>query len=75
MLWKQPSADDCLNVQVLCLSSCMWPVKQRLLVVPVPQLAISATELRQRVAEGRPIKYQTPEAVERYIAEHGLYLH
>jgi nicotinate-nucleotide adenylyltransferase len=48
-------------------------IKQRLLVIPVPQLAISATELRQRVAEGRPIKYQTPEAVEQYIAEHGLY--
>ncbi len=48
-------------------------IKERLLVIPVPQLAISATELRQRVAEGRPIKYQTPEAVEQYIAEHGLY--
>ena len=48
-------------------------IKQRLLVIPVPQLAISATELRQRVAEGRPIKYQTPEAVERYITEHNLY--
>jgi nicotinate-nucleotide adenylyltransferase len=50
-------------------------IKQRLLVIPVPQLAISATELRQRVAEGRPIKYQTPEVVEQYIAEHGLYQH
>jgi nicotinate-nucleotide adenylyltransferase len=50
-------------------------IKQRLLVIPVPQLAISATELRQRVAEGRPIKYQTPEAVERYITEHNLYHH
>jgi nicotinate-nucleotide adenylyltransferase len=48
-------------------------IKQRLLVIPVPQLAISATDLRQRVAEGRPITYQTPESVERYIAEHGLY--
>ena len=50
-------------------------IKQRLLVIPVPQLAISATELRQRVAEGRPIKYQIPEAVERYIVAHGLYQH
>jgi nicotinate-nucleotide adenylyltransferase len=48
-------------------------ILQRLLVVPAPQLDISATDLRQRVAEGRPIKYQTPEAVERYIAEHDLY--
>ena len=48
-------------------------ITQRLVVVPAPQLAISSTDLRRRVAEGRPIKYQTPEAVERYIIEHGLY--
>jgi nicotinate-nucleotide adenylyltransferase len=48
-------------------------IKERLILVAAPQLNISATDLRQRVAEGRPIKYQTPEAVERYIYEHGLY--
>ncbi len=48
-------------------------IKQRLLTVPAPQLDISATDLRQRVAEGRPIKYQTPEAVEQYIVQHSLY--
>ncbi len=49
-------------------------IMQRLLVVPVPQMDISSTDLRQRVAQGRPIKYQTPEPVERYIIEHKLYL-
>ena len=48
-------------------------IMQRLVVGSVPQLAISSTALRRRVAEGRPIKYQTPEAVENYIMEHGLY--
>ena len=48
-------------------------LKRRLLTMPAPQLEISATDLRQRVAEGRPIKYQTPEAVEQYIIEHRLY--
>ena len=48
-------------------------IKERLILVAAPQLNISATDLRQRIAEGRPIKYQTPEAVERYIYEHGLY--
>ena len=48
-------------------------IKERLLTMPVPQLEISSTDLRLRVAEGRPIKYQTPEAVEHYIAQHGLY--
>src|SRR6266581_1150358 len=48
-------------------------IKQRLIMVQAPQLDISATDLRRRVAESRPIKYQTPEAVERYIIEYGLY--
>jgi len=50
-------------------------IRQRLIMVQAPQLDISATDLRRRVAEGRPIKYQTPEAVERYIIEYGLYRH
>jgi nicotinate-nucleotide adenylyltransferase len=48
-------------------------IAEKLLAVPAPQLEISATDLRRRVAEGRPIKYQLPEAVERYIYEHKLY--
>lgn len=44
-----------------------------LLTVPVPQLDISASDLRQRVAEGRPIRYQTPDAIVEYIREHHLY--
>src|SRR5205085_5967470 len=42
-------------------------LKQRLLVVPAPQLDISSTDLRERVAQGRPIKYQLPDSVEQYI--------
>lgn len=48
-------------------------IKQRLIIVRAPQLEISSTDLRLRVAEGRPIKYQTPEAVEYYIEQYGLY--
>jgi nicotinate-nucleotide adenylyltransferase len=48
-------------------------IGRKLLPLPAPQLAISSTDLRQRVAEGKPIRYQTPEAVERYIIEHQLY--
>jgi len=48
-------------------------IRQRLIIMSAPQLEISATELRQRVAEGRPIKYQVPEVVEQYILQHGLY--
>ncbi len=48
-------------------------IKQKLVVIDTPQLSISATDLRNRVAEGRPIKYQTPETVESYIVQYGLY--
>ncbi|MBA2285803.1 MAG: nicotinate-nucleotide adenylyltransferase [Ktedonobacteraceae bacterium] len=48
-------------------------IKPRLVFVNTPRLEISATDLRLRVAEGRPIKYQTPEAVEHYIAQQNLY--
>jgi nicotinate-nucleotide adenylyltransferase len=48
-------------------------LRKRLINIPVPELDISASDLRLRVAGGRPIKYQTPEAVEQYILQHGLY--
>ena len=46
----------------------------RLVTVEGPLMEISSTELRRRVSEGRPIKYQTPEAVEDYIFQHHLYM-
>jgi nicotinate-nucleotide adenylyltransferase len=39
----------------------------------VPLLAISSTQLRQRIASGRTIRYLTPSSVIEYIDEHGLY--
>ena len=45
----------------------------RLTLLEGPGLDISSSELRRRVAAGRPIRYQTPQAVVEYIAEHGLY--
>ena len=45
----------------------------RLTRVRVPALEISSTILRQRVAEGRSIRYWVPPGVEAYIVERGLY--
>jgi len=41
--------------------------------VQMPQIDLSSTEIRRRVAEGLSIRYQTPRAVEKYIETHGLY--
>jgi nicotinate-nucleotide adenylyltransferase len=48
-------------------------LRQRLIMLSGPLMEISSTDLRRRVAEGWPIKYQLPEAVERYISRQGLY--
>jgi nicotinate-nucleotide adenylyltransferase len=42
-------------------------------LVRMPELAISSTQIRRRVAEGRPIRYLVPDAVERLITAQGLY--
>jgi nicotinate-nucleotide adenylyltransferase len=48
-------------------------LRERLALVPCPQVDISATMVRTRVASGLPIHYLVPEAVAAYIAEHGLF--
>jgi nicotinate-nucleotide adenylyltransferase len=47
--------------------------REKVKVFSVPQVDISATALRQRVAAGQPVRYLVPETVRAYIEEHGLY--
>lgn len=48
-------------------------IGERLAWLDTPYLKISGTDLRRRVREGLPIRYLVPQAVRRYVAEHGLY--
>jgi len=41
--------------------------------VSMPAIGISSSELRDRIAASRSIRYRTPRAVEKYIETHGLY--
>ena len=41
--------------------------------IDMPWIDLSSTDMRQRVAEGRSIRYRTPRAVEEYIKSQGLY--
>jgi nicotinate-nucleotide adenylyltransferase len=42
-------------------------------LVEMPLIGLSASEIRQRVAGGRSIRFRTPRAVEAYIETHSLY--
>ncbi|MET7423080.1 nicotinate-nucleotide adenylyltransferase [Dactylosporangium sp. NPDC005555] len=42
-------------------------------LVQVPAMAISSTDCRRRVEEGKPVWYLVPDGVVQYIAKRGLY--
>jgi nicotinate-nucleotide adenylyltransferase len=49
------------------------PLLERVSLLEVPALAISSTDVRDRVEQGRPIWYLVPDGVVQYIGKHRLY--
>ena len=45
----------------------------RISIIPMPGLDISSTDLRERIRDGRPIRYLVPDPVVDYVAEHAIY--
>jgi nicotinate-nucleotide adenylyltransferase len=42
-------------------------------IIRMPELGVSSTRIRRRVARGRPIRYLVPDAIAELISERGLY--
>jgi len=55
------------------LESSLPGIRKRVAMVDDVAIGVSATDIRERVAEGRSIRYLVPPTVETYIQEHGLY--
>lgn len=57
------------------LDTCSFTARfgERLDLVTMPIVELSASDIRRRVREGRSIRFLVPRAVEIYIHQHGLY--
>jgi nicotinate-nucleotide adenylyltransferase len=41
--------------------------------IRMPEISVSSTDIRSRIAQGRPVRYLVPDSVAALIAERGLY--
>jgi nicotinate-nucleotide adenylyltransferase len=82
-LWKEPQ-----KVVQLCrlvvpprlgsrdlkhLNAAIPGLLDKVIQLDMPVIGISSSEIRQRIAQGLPIRYLVPPEVEKYITEHKIY--
>ena len=84
--WREPSR----LIELCCLVAAPRPgyprpnlktleasipgISQRVMLMKKPEVDISASDIRERVARGLSVRHLVPEPVNRYIKEHGLYV-
>jgi nicotinate-nucleotide adenylyltransferase len=72
--WREPGeVAQLARLAVFARPGFQMDSKFKATVVPMPPLAISASDIRARVARGEDISAQVPAAVAGYIARQGLY--
>lgn len=83
--WREPAAvleladlgvaerEEARREDVLEALSALRGASGRVRFFAMPRVDVSSSLVRARVAEGRPIRWLVPDAVERAIAERGLY--
>jgi nicotinate-nucleotide adenylyltransferase len=55
------------------LEAALPGISKKVILMDKPRLEISATDIRNKVAQGLPISWLVPQVVEEYIKENGLY--
>lgn len=50
------------------------PLAEKIHCLETPELEISSTDIRERIRQGKTVRYIVPEAVEQYIYKERLYL-
>lgn len=55
------------------LEAALPGIRERVVILDMPELEIASHALQERVRTGRPIRHQAPRLVEEYICARGLY--